>query len=131
MPKKHDHNAPIMQQIGNAPRQVAFCVRLYLLLCSTTTPLFGWFMTGFLFIFALVGCVNGLDGDIPRTWVETRKGKVTDIARTNDRFYAYHFETMGNGKKIEGISYGAQKGNTKSATPCLSKNRGADTVCKD
>jgi len=103
---------PIPQQIGNAPRDVSLSVWLYLRLCSSSLPKFGWFIAGFGFVFALIAVIIGLDDAIPRNWVDAGNGTITNVKRTNttinDRaIYAYHFETNdGGGERISGISYG-------------------------
>ena len=45
---------PIWQQLGDAPREVPLSVRLCLRLRCTTVPLWGWFVTGFFFVFPLL-----------------------------------------------------------------------------
>ena len=53
MSRKRIINSQQLQQLGDAPRQVSLLTRLYLRLCSTATPLYGWLATGFCFICAL------------------------------------------------------------------------------
>jgi len=45
---------PILLSIGYPPRGLPLSVRLYLRMCSTLLPLFGWFFAGFGFMFALI-----------------------------------------------------------------------------
>lgn len=70
----------------------------------------GWFVVGFLFAFALFAlCVGGLENDIPRTWLDAGKGKITDVYVGSGtlKLSAYHFEALSNeADKISGISYG-------------------------
>jgi len=104
---------PILQQVGDAPREVPLSVRLYLRLCSNSVGSFvGWFFAGFGLVFALVAvALIGLDDVNPRNWVEAGTGTITDIEASNttineDRVYAYHFETTTDeGEQISGISY--------------------------
>jgi len=110
---------PILQQLGDAPRDVPFAVRLYLRLYSSNAAslsMFGWIFAGFVLICPLFAVtVIGLDDVIPQTWVDAGKGKITsieatditDITDSDNRVYAYHFETTDNGReKVNGISYG-------------------------
>jgi len=109
MPRNDKANLPILYQLNTVPREVSFWVRLQLRLYSNSTPIFGWFLAGFLLMFALVAAAIGLETDIPRTWVDAGKCTITNIKPPHykDKFYAYRFETSGHdAEKISGTSYG-------------------------
>ncbi|MCL2743180.1 MAG: hypothetical protein FWE67_04945 [Planctomycetaceae bacterium] len=101
---------PQLQHIRPAPRYLPLSAKLYLRLCSTVTPLFGWIFAGIGFGFALIlPITEGLDGAIPRIWVDSGKGTVISVTDVNfhindKKIFAYHFET-GN-QKIISVSYG-------------------------
>ena len=48
------HDLPILHLLDSTPRDLPVSVRLYLRLCSTVMPFFGWFFAGFGLMFALV-----------------------------------------------------------------------------
>jgi len=79
-------------------------------LYSGSTPLVGWFIAGFGFMFALIiAGLMGLDDTIPRNWIHAGKATITNIEEANvklngEEIYAYHFESAD--RNISGISYG-------------------------
>ena len=104
---------PILQQIGEAPREMPLSLWLQLRLCSVSASFVGWIFAWFGFGFALIPVgIIGLDDAVPRTWDDAGKGKITSVETTNfhvndNTVYAYHFETVGDElEKIGGISYG-------------------------
>jgi len=110
MPWNEEVHLQILHQLNTVPRDVPFWVRLQLRLYSNSTPILGWFLVGFLFMFALFAlAVSGLENDIPRTWVDAGKCTITNIKppSSQGKFYTYRFETTGNdAEKISGTSYG-------------------------
>ena len=103
---------PILQQIGEAPRNVSLTARLYLRLCSVFAGVLGWVFAMVGFTFALVAAFIGLDDAIPRMWNDAGIGIIAGIEEANftindQEVFAYHFETIDDeGETIDGTSYG-------------------------
>ena len=107
-----DSLSPVLQTIPLPPREVSLSAQLYLRLSSNF--MFGWFIAGFGFIFALIAVgLMRLDDAIPRIWNKVGKAKIIRIEDANffvnnDKIYAYHFEAADPAgvEKITGVSYG-------------------------
>jgi hypothetical protein len=59
---------PILHYLDSVPRDLSLSVRLYLRMCSTVMPLFGWFFAGFGLAFALFAIASSGPEDIEQNW---------------------------------------------------------------
>ena len=103
---------PILQQIGEAPRNVSLTTRLYLRLCSVSAQVLGWVFAIIGLALVLIAAYIGLDDVIPRMWNDAGVGIITGIEEVNvtindQEILAYHFEAIDDdGETIYGTSYG-------------------------
>ena len=108
-----DSLSPVLQAIPLPPREMTLSARLYLRLSSNF--MFGWFVAGFGFIFALTAVgIMGLDDTIPRIWSKVGKAKITNIEDVfffinNDKIYAYHFEAADPAGAVGGAGRFAER----------------------
>jgi len=108
-----DSLSSVLQTIPLPPREVSLSARLYLRLSSNF--MFGCFIAGFGFIFALTAVgIMGLDDTISRIWSKVGKAKIIRIedvnfSINNSKIYAYHFEAADPAGAVGGAGRFAER----------------------